>query len=312
MVDANSGISKPNFLIVGAARAGTTSLYEYLKLHPEIFMSQIKEPQYFVQGFGLFNRFNDYLELFRMAKGKKAIGEASTAYLFTVESPMWIRSMLGDIKIIIMLRNPAKRALSHYNYMVQQGFEDAATFEEALAKEPIRCQDPNFRAHNLAGDFTGYLYFAIGSYYVQVKRYLDTFSQDRIAIYLFEDFVRNPLLIYRKILTFLDVDSSFLPLIKIHNESRIPYSVWLQPWLRAKRGRHYEELLLKGRQHKLVTRLMGLNVRFGKKPKLSLALLRKLEESYRADVSQLEDLLGRDLSCWYEDPDLSRVQVERE
>src|SRR5205085_1072 len=83
--------AKPNFLIAGAGKAGTTSLHDYLGQHPDIFMSSFKEPNYFVPDYG-YNDWEKYLSLFRGARSEEAIGESSTGYLYCKESPAWIKS----------------------------------------------------------------------------------------------------------------------------------------------------------------------------------------------------------------------------
>ena len=183
----------PNFFIAGVPKAATTSLHEYLKQHPQIFMSDYKEPNYFVRGSGV-EKWGDYLALFKDAGGKKAIGESSAAYCYCEESPGWIKSSLGDVKIIIILRNPASRAFSLYGWMVREGYEDAPTFAEALEREPVRLHDPVFRVQ-CPQFFPDYLYFTTGLYFEQVSRYIETFGRDRVKIYLFEEFVKQPALI---------------------------------------------------------------------------------------------------------------------
>src|SRR5215831_9169458 len=110
---------KPNFLIAGASKAGTTSLHDYLSQHPNIFMSSFKEPNYFVPNYA-YNDWERYLSLFRGARDEKAVGESSTGYLFCEESPAWIKSVLGNVRIIVVLRNPARRAQSLYWWMVRE------------------------------------------------------------------------------------------------------------------------------------------------------------------------------------------------
>ena len=290
----------PNFLIVGAAKAGTTSLYEYLRQHPGIFMPANaewkKEPAYFVHGYGV-NDFQKYLTLFKEGAGKKAIGEASSAYLYCEESPRWIKLVLGAIKIIIILRNPAQRAFSLYTWMAREGYENAKTFAEALGKESLRLDDPYFH-HHCPEHLPNYLYFSSGLYFEQVKRYWEVFGKDRVRVFLFEDLVNNPIAVCRTVFEFLSVDSSFVPIIKVHNEGRLPCSIALQSWLRSKGwaslmpiSSEYQRLLLE--------KAMNLNARFGRKPKIARELCNFLKERFEADIIKLEELLGRDLSSWY-------------
>ena len=289
------GQPRPNFLVAGVAKAGTTSLYEYLRQHPQIFMSENKEPCYFVHGYGV-KKWEDYLALFKDAAGEKALGEASTAYCSCEESAAWIRAVLGEIKIIILLRNPAKRAFSEYVWMVREGYEDAPTFAEALAREPARLKDAAFQAKppQLFEDF---LYFHAGLYFEQVSRFFNTFGRERVRVYLFEEFVKEPLVICQDVFRFLDVDDSFVPKLERHNEGRIPQSIAWQHWLRAepKRRRLLGSRSLRG---KLAARLMEWNIQRGSKPQAEDKVLAALTERYRPDIEKLEALLGRDLSGW--------------
>ena len=286
---------KPNFLIAGASKAGTTSLHEYLAQHPDIFMSTFKEPNYFVPGYG-YEKWEDYLALFRGARNQKAIGESSTGYLYCDESPPWIKSTLDPVKIILMLRNPARRAASLYWWMVREGYEDAPNFAEALEREPSRARDPEFRA-NCPQFFPDYLYYTTGLYREQVERFLETFGPDGVQIYLFEEFAADPHATCREIFGFLGVDPDFEPAIAIHNEGRLPASPRLQFWLRNRAPRYFRFLPARFRRA-IVDPLMTLNTRRGSTPQRDLESEHRLLERYRADIRKLEQLLGRDLSIW--------------
>jgi len=128
----------PNFFIVGAPRAGTTSLYFYLKQVPEVYLSPVKEPNYFSVKIipddhyllPIRNKKN-YLKLFEKVKDEKAIGEASPSYLEDPETPYLISQDVSDARIIAILRDPVERAFSHYLMMVSQGFEKLS-FRKAL------------------------------------------------------------------------------------------------------------------------------------------------------------------------------------
>src|SRR2546423_2056748 len=127
----------PNFFICGAAHAATTSLWHYLRQHPDIYMPptiEQKEPAYFCDIYGT-NDSDFYLSLFADADGRKRVGEASTAYLTWPASAAKIRATVPEAKIIISLRNPVERAWSLYKWMRAHDYEKIPTFAEALEAE---------------------------------------------------------------------------------------------------------------------------------------------------------------------------------
>jgi hypothetical protein len=300
-------VTKPNFLIAGAGKSGTTSLHEYLAQHPDIFMSTFKEPNFFVHNYG-YGTWHDYLALFSGARGEKAIGESSTGYLCSEESPALIKAALGNIRIIVMLRNPAHRAESLYWWMVREGYEDAATFEEAIEREAEREQDPNFR-HTCSEFFLDYLYFKSGLYSKQVCRFLETFGNENVRIYLFEDFVKDPLPICCDIFNFLEVDPDFTPAIAIYNEARVPASPRFQFWLRN-HAPTCLAILPSRLRRKLLNQLMEWNIRRGSKPYHDRVAEARLLDRYRGDVQQLEQILDRDLSLWFDQSTPSKTVSE--
>jgi hypothetical protein len=211
--------NKPNFFIVGAARSGTTSIWEYLKRNPQVYMPEellLKEPAYFSDG-GRFRVKGMYLKLFEAAnKNHKIIGEASVAYLTDPKSASRIFTFNPCAKIIIMLRNPADRAFSLYNWMIQEGYEYASSFIDALNLEGSRVfeKKKNWYKPNY---YWGYLYFRSGLYNNQVKKYYE-FFKNNLLIIKFEDFINNPTLIYKNICSFLNIEP--IPFdFQVHNPS---------------------------------------------------------------------------------------------
>ena len=292
---------RPNFIIAGASRSGTTSIYYYLRQHPEIFMPETKEPYYFVNEKIGVNDLNAYLSLFQFGRGKKAIGEASTAYLTSHESAGWIKKELGVPRIIIMLRNPANRAFSLYGWMVMKGYERLTTFEEALMEEDSRYSSHQFRES--VDYFWDYMYFQSGLYYEQVKRYQEHFGPELVRIHLFEDMVKDPLRVCRDIFAFLGVSRDFIPRIELHNKGRIPRSITLQYWVRKNMRRNLPRpfMLVSERLRRVVfRRLEKLNKQFGKAPENPVESYGRLMALYRDNILQLEELLGRDLSVWHD------------
>ena len=180
----------PNLFLVGAAKAGTTSLYAELARHPEIYMSPMKEPHFFsriepaAQLGGFFPHVSDedeYLALFEGAGDEPVVGEASTSYLWDPpRPPSGSREAVPEAKILIVLRDPVERAYSHYRNDVREGME-RRSFLEALAAE---------QRDGPGGWGVSSLYMDCGRYAEQLTRYVDRFG-DRVKVLFFEDFVTD-------------------------------------------------------------------------------------------------------------------------
>lgn len=294
----------PNFLIIGVAKTGTTSLYKYLEQHPQVYMSDFKEPGFFAfegetldfQGPGAKNRINKwsvtdieaYEQMFAGATDEKAIGEATPLYLYYPKACDRIKHYIPHAKLIAMLRDPVERAFSNYVWAVQQGAEPL-DFAAAIAAEPERLKN-NWgpRWH----------YKDPGFYYAQVKRYFDRFEREQIKIYLHEDFIANPLEIVRDMFQFLEIDPNFVPdLSRKFNRSGIPRNQAWQKFLskpNAIKSVLKPFLPLQFRQ-KLQKDLKEKNLF---KPTLSPDMRQQLKECYREDILKLQELIERDLSNW--------------
>jgi hypothetical protein len=216
----------PNFLIIGAARCGTTSLYAWLQQHPQIFLPDKKEPTYFAHGYGIHEP-SLYRQLFVGAEGKLAIGEASTAYLSAPESPEWIRRELGEPRLIVVLRNPADRAFSLYKWMIMSGLEWLPTFERGLEAEAERVNDHYFR-WKCPEHFYNYLYYSSGLYHDQLTRYFTTFGPERVQVLLFEELSEQREDVFKRLCEFVGVDPNVAVDLSTQNASSWPWSVRAQ------------------------------------------------------------------------------------
>jgi len=292
---------KPNFLIIGAAKAGTTSLYYYLKQHNDIGFPSLKEPKYFSsscidfpqKGPGDWSYDNyhikdesKYFNLFENLKDFKKTGEASPDYLFYHEhTAKKIINTLGDIPIIILLRNPIDRAYSAYSHLVRDGRE-LISFREALSLE-------NERTVN-RWDFM-WRYKKASMYYSQVKTFLNTFSNVKIVI--FEEFITDPLFFTNDILQFLKLDR--LKSIKIlnHNPSGIPTNFISKFILNrnSKLSVQIREFLKRNISRGLLETIAKKSL---KKNKIKIEDREFLANIFKEDVQYLESLLGQDLKIW--------------
>jgi len=207
----------PNFFIVGAPKAGTTSLYEYLNQNSDIYLPPIKEPNYFSISINPKYRFanpirnkKNYLKLFDDVKNESLIGEASPTYLWDPKAPELIQNVSPIAKILIMLRDPVERAYSHYLHLSRLG-RISCTFSSII-------NDFN----NLENDYNFSSRILMASFYAEgVKRYLKLFGEKQVKIVIFEDFIENTKSKVIEILKFLEVKT---PLEKFEVEKHNPYS----------------------------------------------------------------------------------------
>jgi hypothetical protein len=303
-VTSKQAVREPNFFLVGASRAGTSSLWMHLVEHPDVFMPRRamaeKEPSFFCEmtpRWALAYRDRQrYLGLFADADGQKAVGEASTPYLVAPEVPGRIRETYPDAKIIIMLRNPADRAFSLYRYLCLIGGEWVSPFEKALRVEHDRMKDESFKLHNLLW-YHLYLYYHSGLYSAQVERYLTTFPREQIHIVLFDDLQADLTGTAQGVYRFLGVDPEFKPRVAKYNESRLPFSVKLQYWL----GRNIDRSA-EGHIGPMRARLFMTNVKLGRylpRP-FHVNTRRRLLEAYRDDIRRTAALIERPLDGWLE------------
>lgn len=297
----------PNFLIVGAAKAGTTSLYHYLKQHPQIYLNDEIKESFFLTGLNFkninseggyynLNAINDvsgYQALFDGSNYATAIGEVCVGYLYFYKKTIPnIKRYLNDPKIIIILRNPVDRAYSNYLHFVRDGFEKQS-FEDALNLENVR---------ENASYWWGYQYKKAGLYYKSVKTYLENFSNIRISI--FEDFINNPRLMLQNLLDFLEVNYSLFPnnINEKYNVSGVPRNKSLHRLITDPKEfiPPYLERIIKYTinnkvRDKLVRSMYNKNLR---KSKMNENTRTFLKNYYREDVLQLQKLIDRDLSHW--------------
>lgn len=292
----------PNFMIIGVAKAGSTSLYNYLKQHPEIFMSPVKEPRYFSPEYyttyykkaGRGNIYHEgmslrtYQSLFEDVHKEIAIGEASTEYMFFEKTPKRISVTIPHAKIISILRNPVDRAFSAYCYHLRDGRE-SLSFKEALNQEEER-----IREHWQVGWF----YKAGGFYYEQLKRYYEQFDSKNIKVVLWKDLNEAPQRVCAEIFDFLSVDVRFRPNLTRANKSHLPRNAPLNR-LVFKNSSLKKPLkqLLPSSLYEGVAKLTK-NFFYTEKKQMDTNIRMELVSVYYNDICKLEDLLCIDLSAW--------------
>jgi hypothetical protein len=298
----------PNFFLVGAPRAGTTSLWQYLKAHPEVYMPATlegKEPSHFCDLTAPWARrcrdYETYLTLFEKGHRALAVGDASTNYLIAPEAAGRIQRQYPDAKILIILRNPADRAYSVYSFLCYWGIETATTFEAALRREDARAEDAAFRSeHELL--YYAFLYYRSSLYSQQIKRYLDLFPRDKVHIVLNDDLKQRGMEVVQGIYRFLGVNPDFEPELDVHNKSQLPMSITLQNRIASRWHAHplrpRTPIRRRDKLHYPVA--IGINTLLGnyRKAKMRPETRRALIERFRPDIEATSVLIGRDLGAW--------------
>ncbi len=288
----------PNFLVIGAAKAGTTALYWYLAEHPAVFMSRVKETNYFaygVDGQGKLvygdpdvhqfpvKTIADYEALFADAGDARAVGEASPIYLECPQAPGRIRATLPDVRLVCCLRHPVERAYADYlMYLWRRGrrFEPARdlTPDAVWARPDSRWMD-------------------VSRYHDQLARYYETFRRDRIHVFLFDDLKRSTVDAVQTVYRFLAVDPSVVPdLETAHNVGGVPASRALESVLTNRGLRAVVEPWIPKRAADWVRRIRTSNMR--KAPSLPPELRKELTSRFRDDILRTSRLIGRSLDHW--------------
>jgi len=280
----------PTFLIIGVAKAGTTSLWGYLKQHPEVFVSPIKETNYFAydgsdtstfSGHRAHNQFpiktrDEYLALFSGAAQALAVGEVSPLYIESPVAADRIRRDLPRVRLIAILRNPADRAVSDYQMWVRS----------------------NRASRHLESEFGVDRHVVrVGFYFEKLKRYFDRFPREQINVSLFDDLRKDALGFVRGIYRFLGVDPAFEPDVAVrYATGRIPRNSTLHAILSKARDSALLRSTTPVRVQNLFRALRDRNT--DRDFKLPDPLRARLLELYRDDVLRVGDLIRKDLSHW--------------
>ena len=208
----------PDFVIIGAQKSGTTSLYDFIIKHPTIAPAFRKEPSYF----SVYYKYGEpwYRSMFptniskyyfsKKTDKKLLSGEASTAYLFWPTAPGRMKKILPNVKLIAILRNPVDRAYSHYHHTLRVN-EESLSFEGAIELEEERCagekelliKDPTF----IPNHHIHHSYLARGVYADQLENWFRYYDREQFLILTTEEFCENPQLILDQVFKFLKVPS---------------------------------------------------------------------------------------------------------
>lgn len=231
---------RPNLFIVGAMKSGTSSLHEAMSNHPDIFMSETKEPSFFVKREELQKEWSQmaqspvshdidaYLKLFTSAKGQAYRGESSSNYAkspYLSGVPERIFEFGPDARILFVLRSPDQRAVSHYWHSFSWGTEHRE-IEEAISEKSV--------------------YVGVSDYAHQISRYLAVFPRKSIHVLLYEDLIADPKTTVEKVFRWLEIDTEIAADIALQHLHRTPKVVEQDNSPRILRGlkatRHYQRV----------------------------------------------------------------------
>jgi hypothetical protein len=302
-------VTLPNFLVIGAQKAGTTALHRYLDQHPEIYMAPAKETNFFalegeeldfrgprdmevLAGSGFvttITELGEYEEQFAGVQGEAALGETCPLYLYSRRAPQRIHAHVPEAKLIAVLRDPSERAYSSFMMLRKSDREPERDFARALELEDERVR---------AGWEHTWHYRRMGYYNEQLSRYYELFEEKQIRVYLYEDLRERPEAVLADIFRFLGVDEGFEPDTSVrHNVSGVPRSRALYDLVnRPNRVKAAAKAVLPAAWRKRLS--SGVRRRNLEKPPLPPEVRRELVEGYREDVEKLQGLIGRDLSGW--------------
>jgi hypothetical protein len=293
-------MKEPNFFIVGAAKCGTTSLFNYMRQHPDLYFPLIKEPAHFVRDDSSYDRYADfdrYRSLFKKAGNAKAIGEASTGYLFYEKAAGLIHDKFPSAKIIIVLRNPVDMAFSYWRYNQAVG-EESSAFEYVISDEGIKYRRSKEFKDKCSQWWGSYAYMDRGFYFEQVKRYFDVFGRDNVRVYIFERFIKDPKVVCSDIFEFLGIDSDFIPDYgKAHNEAGGIRSKLFKKMIYAKYPL-LRAVLPTAIKVKIRAMLLFLNSVKEEKKEMPVSARQRLERFFSLDIKKLEGLLGEEIEEW--------------
>ena len=280
----------PNFLIIGAHKAGTSSLAEYLREHPDIYVPDLKEARFFAfdsnnhrhieKGRRVFpiQTEEEYLRLFDRVREERAVGEATPEYLNSRFAAQRIHHYVPQAKLIASLRNPVDRAYSSYLMNARDAGADVSRY----------C-DWNPEPEELAR----------GYYYKKLATYLELFDRSRLKIVLFDDLSKDALAVTRSLYEFLDVDADYKPDLSVHNKGGLPRNRILHGVFTNRTLSLTMRRLVPKKARGAVKRIKERNM--GKAPSLGPEKRKEILGYFKEDILKTQELIQIDLTHWLEE-----------
>jgi hypothetical protein len=315
ILQGERALRKPNFFIVGAPKCGTTSLWSYLKGHPEIYMPPLKEIYFFDTDLwekrrerpwaqlnqGRAPSLEQYLSCFAAAGEQKRIGEATPSYLRSLHAPHEIKAFSPAAQIIIMLRNPVDMMYALHSQVLRASFTWNRSAGQGVELPPIADFEAELEADSRRADgqVRGYRNFA--NFPEQVQRYFDLFGRENVHTIIYDDLKENSAEVGRETLRFLGVRPDLAAEFPKANRNEQVRNVRFQRMLvrqpRALRAMS-RALIPQWLRSRIQGGLLSSNLVVRPRPPMKPELRRRLQKEFEPKVEQLSTLLGRDLSGW--------------
>jgi len=300
----------PDFLLIGAGKCGTTSLHHYLQQHPQVFMSEIKEPNFFaleqVEDVSLeddkeqffhypwaVKDLESYKSLFHSASDDQMKGEASTMYLYMPDAPNRIKHYVPDVKLVAIFRHPADRLYSRYLHLAREDRLPTKDFSDALDKNSIW-----WKRNDLVKE---------GFYYQHLSRYFELFPAENIKVYLYEDLNEKPKEILQDLYRFLEIDEGFQPdlSLRLNQSGFVKNKVFnklfgQQSVIKRILEKRLSTVYQKAKNSTLLQKkLSDLRAKNLHRPAIDPILAQRITlEIYQEDIIGLQSLIGKDLTHW--------------
>lgn len=302
------GARWPNLFIIGAPKCGTTALVHYLRDHPQIYFSPVKEPHHFNTDSPYREAYRDelkYLALFSGAEASKYRAEASVYYLVSKVALSNILNTVVDAKFIAMIRNPLEMAPSFHQQIFFSGKEDQQDFSNAWLLQGERARGRMLPVARKLRDFDHLQYRYICSLGTQLERAMKIIPSSQLHVVVFDDFVTNTRGEYLKVLRFLDVADdlrSDFPRVNaaktvrskaIHSLLHFLPKPLYGPLRRAKRAMGLDSV-------DIGKTLTTWNKGVAKSPNVQEVVHKEMREAFTPEIRKLERLLGRSFSHWLE------------
>ena len=292
---------KSDFFIIGAPKCGTTTLYSWLKDHPDVFMPKEKEPHYFAQH--LSDRYcrvrdeDSYLNLFANKAENQVCGEASVLYGFSPESIKEILKFNPEAKIILMMRHPIDMIVSYHGQLLVNLEEDEKSFERAWNLQSDRSKGKEIP--DISTDPDLLQYSDVGRLGVHLQAIVDIVPQDQLKVICLDDLARNPKEVYMDVIEFLGKSCDGRASFNKENEASAIKYQWLE------KARRCQNTVIKS--IKSFIKLLPLSNRllqFNQARRIDIQLdeifLNTLYNHFGSDIEYLENYFGKKLNTKYE------------